>query len=125
MSKTLQSGLTIPAAANIGTAAEYSNGTCTTTVTIPASPNRQNVTLTNGDACAITFTQPSSGTTSITLKLIQGSAGTGTLGTVATTLWAQSDGSFTDTPPTITTTNNAVSLLGCYLDGTDAYCGLI
>src|ERR1017187_3067454 len=41
------------------TAAEYSNGTCTTSKTItPVNGNRQSLTLADTDPCVLTFTQP-------------------------------------------------------------------
>ena len=100
----------------LGTNAEFSNGTCTTAVTInPANGNRQKVTLTNADACALTFTQPSSGTISITLKIIQSSAGSFN-GTISGGKWPGG------VVPTITATSAAVDFISCYLDGTNAYC---
>jgi hypothetical protein len=99
-------------------------GVCATAATIKATNgNRQNLTLTNSDACAPAFTQPSSGTMSITVKIIGSAAGTGTIGTVASTYWSTGSG-FTTTPPTISTTGGAVMFAGCYLDGSNAYCVL-
>lgn len=114
----------------IGTQAEVhfnvdttNTGICTTAATVKSTNgNRQNMTLTNVDACAVTFGQPSSGTMSITVVVTQSAAGTGTLGTVATTFWRGTDGSFSTTPPTVTITGGAVFILDCYLNGTYAYC---
>lgn len=105
-------------AANIvvGTTAEYSNGTCTTAATItPVNGNRQKITLTNGDTCALTFTQPSSGTISITLKVVQSSTSTFN-GGISGCKWPGG------TVPTITATSAAVDFVSIYLDGTNAYC---
>ena len=100
----------------LATAAEYSNGTCTTAATISAANgNRQKVTLTNANACALTFTQPASGTISITLKIIQSSAG-GFNGTITGGKWPGG------VVPTITATSAAVDFISCYLDGTNTYC---
>jgi len=100
----------------LSTATEYSNGTCTTSATInAANGNRQKVTLTNANACALTFTQPSSGTISITLKIIQSSAGSFN-GTITGGKWPGG------VVPTITATSAAVDFISCYLDGTNTYC---
>lgn len=100
----------------IGTNAEYSNGTCTTSKTIaPANGNRQKVTLTNAQTCALTFTQPVTGTVSIQLKVIQSSAGSFN-GAISGGLWPGG------TAPTITATSGAVDILSCYLDGSTTYC---
>jgi hypothetical protein len=98
------------------TATEYSNGTCTTAATIAAANgNRQKITLTNGDTCALTFTQPSSGTASITLKIIQSSTSSYN-GGISGCKWPGG------TVPTITATSAAVDFVSVYLDGTNAYC---
>jgi hypothetical protein len=98
------------------TATEYSNGTCTTTATIaPLNGNRQKITLTNGNTCALTFTQPSSGTVSITLKVVQSSTSTFN-GGISGCKWPGG------TVPTITATSAAVDFVSIYLDGTNAYC---
>jgi len=98
------------------TAAEYNVGTCTTTATIAAlNGNHQKVTLTNAQACALTFAQPSSGTITITLKIIQSSAGSFN-GTITGGKWPGG------VVPTITATSAAVDFVTCYLDGTNAYC---
>ena len=98
------------------TAAEYSNGTCTTAATIaPANGNRQSVTLTAGDTCALTFTQPSTGTISITIKIIQSSSSSYN-GGISGGKWPAG------TVPTITQTAAAVDFISCYLDGTNTYC---
>jgi hypothetical protein len=116
---TLSTGITMLSAAEIGTNAEYSNGTCTTSKTItPANGNMQNVTLTNGDACALTFTQPTSGTASVTLKIIQSAVSTYN-GTISGCLWPGG------TVPTITATTGAVDFVSVYLDGTHAYCAAL
>lgn len=98
------------------TAAEFSNGTCTTAATISAANgNHQSVTLTHADACALTFTQPSSGTITITLKVIQSAVSTFN-GTITGCKWP--GGSV----PTITASSGAVDLITAYLDGTNSYC---
>jgi hypothetical protein len=98
------------------TAPEFSNGTCTTAATItPAHGNRQKITLTNGDTCALTFTQPSSGTVSITLKVVQSSTSTFN-GGISGCKWPGG------TVPTITATSAAVDFVSIYLDGTNSYC---
>jgi hypothetical protein len=103
----------------LATNAEYSNGTCTTAATInAANGNRQEVTLTNGDTCALTFTQPSSGTISITLKVIQSSTSTYN-GTISGCKWPGG------TVPTITATTGAIDFVSIYLDGTNAYCAAL
>ena len=99
------------------TAAEYSNGTCTTSKTItPVNGNRQSMTLTNGDACALTFTQPTgTSTASISLKIIQSAVSTYN-GTITGCKWPGG------VVPTITATTGAVDFISVYLDGTNAYC---
>jgi hypothetical protein len=108
---------TVTPSGPVYTAAEYSNGTCTTSKTItPVNGNRQNVTLTNGDACALTFTQPTgTSTASISLKVIQSAVSTYN-GTITGCKWP---GGVT---PTITATTGAVDFVSVYLDGTNAYC---
>ena len=104
---------------NIATTAEYSNGTCTTAATItPVNGNRQHITLTNGDTCALTFTQPSSGTVSITLKVIQSATSTYN-GTISGCKWPGG------TTPTITATTGAIDFVSVYLDGSNAYCAAL
>ena len=107
---------TVTPSGSVGTNAEYSNGTCTTAATIAAANgNHQKVTLTNADACALTFTQPSSGTITITLKIIQSAAGSFN-GTITGCKWPGG------VVPTITATSGAVDFISAYLDGTNAYC---
>jgi len=116
---SLPTGMTMLDAAEIGTNAEYSNGTCTTSATItPANGNIQKITLTNGDTCALSFTQPGSGTASITLKVIQSTTSTFN-GTISGCKWAAK------TVPTITATTGAIDFISIYLDGTNAYCAIL
>ena len=89
---------------------------CTTAATISAANgNHQKIILTNADACALTFTQPSLSTITITLKIIQSSAGSFNC-TITGGKWPGG------VVPTITATSAAVDFITCYLDGTNAYC---
>lgn len=104
--------LTVP----LYTAAEFDNGTCSTAKTIVAlNGNKQKVTLTNGSTCALTFTQPSTGTTSISLKIVQSAVSTFN-GGISGGKWPGG------VVPTITQTSGAIDFISCYLDGTNAFC---
>ena len=92
-------------------AVEYSNGTCTTAKTISAANgNHQSVTLTAGDACVLTLTGPSSGTSTVTLRIIQASTATGTISTNSLCYWV-------GTVPTITTSSGAQDFISIYFFG--------
>jgi hypothetical protein len=98
------------------TAAEFSNGTCTTALTVtPVNGNRQRVTLTDANVCALTFTQPVTGTGVVQLKVTQSAAGAFS-GGISGCKWPGG------VVPTITQTSGAVDILSAYLDGTTAYC---
>jgi hypothetical protein len=115
-------GLNVSGNVAVGTAvltnAEYNNGTCTTSKAISAANgNRQKITLTNAQTCMLSFTQPSSGTISITLKVIQSSAGSfnGLISTTSTCKWPGG------TVPTITATAGAIDFVSFYLDGSGCF----
>ena len=93
---------------------EYDNGNSGANKTIDwRLGNKQKLTLTAN--CTLTFTNPSGCTGGLTLRIVQGGAGSYTVAWPSNTRWPEGQA------PTLTSGVGRVDIVGFYFDGTYYY----
>lgn len=113
---TWKPGAALQVSNNMTFSSEYDNGNKGANFGIDwNNGNKQKVTLTAANL-TVTFTPPSVGVGNLTLKIVQGGAGSMTITTWTSTKWPSG------TLPTLSTAAGAIDFITCYYDGSSYYC---